>query len=87
MCNTYENSQSYKDFIDRISMPDGLFKGMEGCFSDEYELELLKSSFELRLKSCKVTQRQLIDEDSAEYIEQFGLQHLVSGGWTPLKNL
>ena len=85
MINDYENSESYRSFIDRVTGDDELFEGLKGVFSEEEELRLLKVSLECWLKSGEITQSEVIADGSTEYIEEFGLQHLVSGGWTPLQ--
>ena len=76
----------YEAFMDRISEPlnDGQIH-----LTEKGEDELLRTVLSDWLKMKKVTQEDVLSEDdgieTAEFIEKFGLQHLVSGGWTPLK--
>ncbi|MBQ7529084.1 hypothetical protein IJT10_04195 [bacterium] len=76
--NDYEAS-----FMARISEPIGI--GIH--LSEEEQDELLKITLTYMLKSDDFTQKELVDldKDFPKYIEQFGLQHLVSGGWVPLQ--
>ncbi len=70
-------------FMERVSEPIGC--GIH--ISEEEGDKLLKNLLICLLNSKDFTQEELmsLDRNSAEYIEEFGLQHLVSGGWTPLK--
>ena len=80
------NSQYEKDFMDRISEPlnDGQVR-----FNDGEIDYLLRNILRCWLEYNMVTQKDVLSEkegiEIAKFIEEFGLQHLVSGGWTPLK--
>ena len=80
------NSQYEKDFMDRISEPlnDGQIH-----LTEKGEDELLRNILRCWLEYNMVTQKDVLSEkegiEIAKFIEEFGLQHLVSGGWTPLK--
>lgn len=76
--NDYEAS-----FMARISEPIGI--GIH--LSEEEQDELFRGALVCLLNAKNFTQKELVDldKDLPKYIEQFGLQHLVSGGWVPLQ--
>lgn len=84
--NKRKYKKKNKAFLARISEP--LID--RPIFTEEQEDCLLKVVIQHWLERGGITQKQILAEDAekgtnvAEFIERFGLQHLVAGGWTPV---
>ena len=80
----FDDGQYEEGFMERISEP---LNSGEIRLTEEEEDELLYFTLEHWLKRKKLTQEEILsyDVDTAKFIEQFNLQHLVYGGWTPLQ--